>query len=487
MLYRDVLAPQPPVHLLLGAGIQKIGSLVLQEPLYAFRFYSLILHLATMVLVYRTTIRLARPNPDQDPDGPEEWRARHRPAGVMAAFVYMVLPLGFWWTQSYQSEPTEMLLMVAGFHQMLSHRRRRMALAGLLFGLAVLTNMTAAPYAMFTAGYLGVRHYQRLFWPFTLALLTVVFSTIIVGEFLTRAYLENVILNQVGSFPRENPVGYAIGKILNQGAKVSRLQAGWLVLGILGLLIHVRRGPILTREIACTLTFFALCSIIYTAKGGTMDYIFTIGEPFLAMFAGLALGHGLRRYGLGLCRRCQQRGLGDTTDWVTPAAATMLLIWIILPGIAWKIQVQTQEAYEYPERDTLRVVNTIKRLAPSPDDLVLAPPHYAYLARRKIVENYSETYLWMLKYHNERMDRQPARGVQAAESIAQQLREKKLAAVVFDARQEGTIPEIREALQAHYVSEGPAFRTLNRELQVWRPRPMEQGESTSPDPPPAGP
>jgi hypothetical protein len=470
MLYRDILAPQPPVHLLLGALIQVLGASVLDEPLYAFRAYSLVLHLVTMVLIHRTTLRLLNPDPVNHPQGTEEFLARYRPAGVLAALVYMVLPLGFWWTQSYQSEPTEMLLMVAGFHQMLSHRPGRMPLAGVLFGLAVLTNMTAAPYALFTAGYLGVRHFRRLFWPFTLALVVVVFGTVIIGEVVTGAYLENVILNQVGSFPRENPVEYAIGKILNQGAKVSRLQAGWLTIGIIGLLIHVRTGPRLTREIACTLSFFALCSIIYTAKGGTMDYIFTIGEPFLSMFAGIALHRGIRMFVGGTCRRCRRSGLGDTTDWVTPAATAMLATWIFLPGLAWMLQVQRQEAYELPERDTLRLVATIKRLAPQPDDLVLAPPHYAYLARRRIVENYSETYLWMLKYHNERQERKPGRGVATALSIAQHLRERKIAAVVFDDGQTGTIPEIRHALHAHYVPEGEPIRTLNRTLQVWRPR-----------------
>jgi hypothetical protein len=470
LLYRDILAPQPPVHLVLGAIIHRIGVAFLDEPLFAFRAYSLILHLATMVLIHRTTIRLMLPDPVNHPHGTAQQRARFRPAGVLAAFVYMVLPLGFWWTQSYQSEPTEMLLMVAGFHQMLSHRPGRMPLAGALFGLAALTNMTAAPYALFTAGYLGVRHFRRLFWPFTVTMGVVIFGTVIIGEIVTGAYLENVILNQVGSFPRENPVQYAIGKILNQGAKVSRLEGGWIVIGLIGLIVHVRTGPRLTREIACTLSFFALCSIIYTAKGGTMDYIFTIGEPFLALFAGIALHRGWRRYGAGLCARCRRRGLGDSTDWVTPAATVMAAIWIMLPGIGWMQQVQHQEAYEYPERETLRLVATIKRLAPKPDDLVLAPPHYAYLARRKIVENYSETYLWMLKYHNERADGKPAKGVATALSIAQHLRDRKIAAVVFDDGQTGTIPEIREALQANYQPEGEPVRTLNRTLQVWRPK-----------------
>jgi hypothetical protein len=363
--------------------------------------------------------------------------------------------------------------MMAGFCLLLSHQRNRMVYAGLLFALATLTNMTAAPYALFSAGYLGVRHYRTLFWPFALALFGTLTFVVTLGELLTGAYLENVILNQVGSFPRENPLGYAFAKIVNQGAKVARLEAGWLALGLLGLLLHVRKGPRISREIATTLTFFALCSIIYTAKGGTMDYIFTIGEPFLACFVGIFLAWFLRKTLWGNLRRIRRFGLGHTSDWVTIPAILMAAFWIMIPGIGWMIQVQHQEAYELNERDTLRVVATIKRLAPQSDDLVLAPPHYAYLARRKLVENFSETYLWMIKYMNERMDQSPAKAVEVTDRIAQALERQEVRAVVFDQGLEGRIPAIRKALEANYIPEGEPIRSLNRVLQVWRPAPRE--------------
>ena len=106
-LYRDILAPQPPMHFLIGAALIKCGGLF-THPLYAFRCYSLLLHLLSMFLVYKCTVRLASGG---DAFSAVEWR----PAGLWAAALYLLIPIGFWWTCGYQSEPTEMLFILGAF------------------------------------------------------------------------------------------------------------------------------------------------------------------------------------------------------------------------------------------------------------------------------------------------------------------------------------------------------------------------------------
>lgn len=467
VLYRDVLAPQPPVHLYLGALIQILGQTLLDEPLYAFRAYSLLLHLATMVAVYWVTLRVGG---GHDPLR----RAALRPAGLLAAIVYLLLPIGFWWTLAYQSEPTEMLFLLGSFGLFLRLEKKPMIAAGALAAFAPLTNMTAAPYVLFAAGWLAVRH-PRLLLPYLVPLAAIIGLVIITMELITGAYLENVILNQVGSFPRpemlppgENALTYALGKWSREGADIIRLEGGYVVLGLLGLIWYSRRGPALIREYAAWFSFFALCSWIYVAKGGTMDYIFSIGEPFVAVFAGLFL-HLIWRHYLGrMPARLAWHDLSPLAGW---AAAAMLALAVTWVGLQHAASTLRQATYELPAFETRRVADRIRR-ATRPDDLILAPPHYAYLARRRIAEDYSELYLWTIKYYNEALDRQPGRATQTAQKIAALLEQKKIPFVVLETGQTGRIPEIMQALEKHYQLDRPAeLRTLNTLLKFYKPKP----------------
>src|SRR5687768_242352 len=46
VLYKEILAPQPPLHLLIGSLIARAASLAgLAHPLFAFRAFSVLLHL----------------------------------------------------------------------------------------------------------------------------------------------------------------------------------------------------------------------------------------------------------------------------------------------------------------------------------------------------------------------------------------------------------------------------------------------------------
>lgn len=468
VLYRDILAPQPPVHLYLGALIEWLGQRTPGHPLYAFRVYSLVLHVATMFVVYAATLRIAG---GSDPAR----RAAFRPAGVLAALVYMLLPIGLWWTLAYQSEPTEMLFLLGSLTLVLRQTPRALAAAGALAALAPLTNMSAAPYVLFAAGWLAVRR-PRLLLPYALPLAGLIAAVIVVMELVTGAYIENVILNQVGSFPRpellgpgQNAFTYAVGKWAREGADILRLEGGYVVLGLLGLIRFARRGPAETREYAAWFSFFALCSWIYVAKGGTMDYIFTIGEPFVAIFAGYFL-HQFWRTSLarGL-RRLSWRDLSPAAGWAAALMLTAAVTWV---GLQHSWATLRQQTFELPAYETLQIVERIRRNS-GPGDLILSPPHYAYVARRQIAEDYSEIFLWTVKYRNERLDRVRGRGVETAERIARLLEEKRIAYVVLETGQMRAIPEIMEALERHYETDHPAeTRTLNTLLRFYRPKPQ---------------
>ena len=475
MVYRDILAPQPPMHLYTGMMLVKLAALLGTPMILAFRSFSLLLHMATAMLVYLSANRLARPA-ENDP------RPASAAPGAWAAAIYLLLPLGFWWSMGYQSEPLEMVFIMAAFVLFLRFSPGAMAGAGTLMALATLTNMTAAPYTLFCAGYLAVRR-PRLLLAYLLPCVALLVAVSAVLEWRTGAYLENVIMNQVGSFPREEflPAGqtlysYAWGKIVREGMDVFILEGGFIVLGLLGLLQYSRRGEPEACEFATFFGFFAMCSILYVSKGGTVDYIFTIGEPFTAAFAGIFLWEFTRKNLSGWRRAISWR------NW-TPIAAAMataaLAVLLLGRGLSHSYDTLKQRTYEQDEAGAKMVADAIRKNVPE-DGLVLAPPYYAVLAERKIVEDYSEILLWQLKYHNEVFDKERGRGVETTERIAQKLRDKQVDFVVLDLNQTGKIKPIADAIAAAYE---PArikeLATLNTRLMFYRPKGARAPEDLS--------
>ena len=387
------------------------------------------------------------------------------------------------------------------------------AAAGLMTAIGPLTNMTGAPYALFVAGWLLLRR-PRLFLWFAVPMAGLIAATTITMELATGAYLENVILNQVGSFPRREVMGpgmrpfgvdvdalaaaggvrraaadalvvadYALGKWRVQGGKVLALEGGFIAVGLLGLAGYAAAGRRRAgkvdridstgaphaaeppeRELVSWYAFFALCSILFSAKGGTADYIFTIGEPFVAVFAGIALNDALRRLSAA---RPAWRDLSAPAAW---AAAGALALTLGLRGVEYNLATLRQGTYELAELPTRRLTDAIARATPA-DAPVLVPPHYAFVARRKIAEDYAELYLWTIKYRNEKADRVDGRGVAAVNKLAAMIRAKEIAFVALDMNQTGRLPEITTALAETYEPAPPdEIRSLNTTLKLYRPK-----------------
>jgi hypothetical protein len=319
----------------------------------------------------------------------------------------------------------------------------------------------------------------RLALPYAVPLVGVVAAVTVWMQWRTGAYLENVILNQVGSFPRPEllPPGqtlwtYAWGKIVREGTDVLNLEGGFIALALLGLVRFARKGDATVREYAAWYAFFALCSIIYVSKGGTMDYIFTIGEPFVAVFAGYLGFHFGRKHLAGWWAGFGWRDLSPVAGVF---AGAMLLAALVAPGIQHSGLTLRQQTYELNEYETATIVDMI-RANSKPDGLVLAPPMYAFLAERRIPEDYSEIFLWSLKYQNERTDGVRGRGIETAERIAAQIAARKVDFIVLDLAQTGRIPEIRQAIEANYQPlRENEFRTLNTRLMFYRSRDQASG------------
>ncbi len=458
-LYRDIMAPQPPVHLCLGTVIIKTANLLNLPDIYSFRAFSLFLHLLTLFIMYIVARRIFG----------------RTDIASLAAIVYLILPIGFWWSLGYQSEPTEIVFLLLMVYFFMSDKAGHLVLAALFSALAVFTNMTAAPYVAFTALYALIRRPRRCLYYIIPGIIIGVIGMSL-AEVITGAYFSNVIFNQVGTFPKkeianETAFQYAIRKILSEGKDVFVWEGGFILMGVFGLYAFLRESRHHMKEFIAWFAFFSWCSIVFVSKGGTMDYIFTLGEPFVALFAAYFIWWFFARAGQSL------RPLGDLKKI---AADTSLLLRIILPclmlilvfgiGVQFIIGTLKQRTFELPADDVKKVEYYINRYT-QPGDTILSPPFYAFLTKRIIIEDYSENYIWTIKYWNERIiEKKPGKGVEKAQKIAAAIRQKQLPLLIVDMNQTGKLPEIRNAIEQYYTPllDEP-FQTLNTPLMFYIP------------------
>ena len=467
VLYHDILAPQPPLHLFTGATLAWIGDRLLDHPIWAFRAFSLLLHLATMILVWRTSRLLF---------------SHYKPhicrsAAVASAAIYLFLPIGFWWTLGYQSQPLLIYLLLTMFYGVLRSTRRWTIIAAIAAGCALITNMTTAPYVLFTIGWLILRRGGAglLFAALALLIPALVIPAM---EFTSGGYLSNVVNNQVGAFPRADVMAqsgqtvadYILGKLSGEGNDVLVLEGTWLALAIIGMIAYQARHDqrITAHEYALYFSFFSFCSLFYVAKGGTVDYVFSLAEPYIAIYAALPLLMASQKITALLRSPFRYNDLTPILIAILPAAFLWAACW---PGFLHNRRTLLQETYELSEIETLRIVNQIQSRT-RPNDLIIAPPHFAFLAKRNIVEDYSEHLLWRLKYMNERLDGIEGQAVATVKKMAEALNRKELPYLVLDLNQTGSIPEIEQAVKANYTPllKQPMY-TLNTPLQFYVPNP----------------
>jgi hypothetical protein len=465
VLYRDIMAPQPPCHLYLGSLLIRLGR-ILGNPLYTVRSFSLILHVATMILISLLAGKIFKRSFEK----------------IAAPILYLLIPIGFWWSQGYQSEGLLIFFLLFSLYFYIDFNPRSLIFAAVFGALAVFTNMTAAPYVFFSALYLLIRKTrQSLYYMIPLAVLGLVGVGMM--ETLTDgSYLQNVFFNQVGTFPNPKISGgegvfqYAFRKIVNEGKDVLAWEAGYVLFGLSGLILYLLKSGKAgeRREYVGWYSFFSLCSIIYVSKGGTMEYIFTIGEPFAVLFFAHAMGLFWRDILLSGCifSRFEWR---DTSRLLAFFSLVFLLIVTFYVGVFYIRNTLSGFNYEL-SGDKMKKVKEIIETHSQPGDAILSPPYYAFITGRRVIEEYSENYIWTIKYANETIvEGKPGEGVAKALAIARALEEKRIPIVLLDLAQTGNLPPIKKAIEQNYqplnVWNGShILQTLNPRIGFYVPK-----------------
>ncbi|MCX7012434.1 MAG: hypothetical protein NTW86_07720 [Candidatus Sumerlaeota bacterium] len=436
--YRDIMAPQPPLHLVIGSWLVSLGGLWGAE-LHVVRLFSILLRLATALIVGS----IAR------------YAFRSRLACLLAGAAYLFLPNGLIWNLGYQSEPLEIFFLALMIRLALPMGFFSLAGSALFGCLAVFTNMTAAPYAVLVSLWLVWRRkWLALAYIIPLCLL------VALGVFGMEAwtgghYLENVFINQVGTFPKTGLLHYVADK-LSRGSQDIALLEGLAVAGsLVGIGLYWWRDRAPFREFLALFALASLGSIVFVAKGGTEQYIFTLGEPYVAVFFAFCLA---------LILRAGRMAKGTLTAgrrvllWLGKSALAALLAAAFAWQTQWNLErevIQGGTLQLKPER-VEQVCEAIKKYS-APREAILAPPFFAFLTRRTLAGEYSELFIYHIGYLVEqdvqwdfdlKRKPMPAHGpfTRKTLEVADMLERQKIPLVILDLEQPGLILPIVEAL-----------------------------------------
>jgi hypothetical protein len=483
-LYRDILAPQPPLHTWAGVVAQSVGEAVGSSALIGTRAYCLLVRwlggLMVMLVAWRAFGCLFQ--------------------ALVAAGLYLLLPIGFWWSLGYQSENLEIVFLLLAVWWLMEWSPRGAMLAGVAGALATHCNMTGLPFFLANAVFLACRRPRLLGWH--VGGFAVVYTAIaLVADVMTDgAFISNVLLNQVGTFPRTDILAmsagdgprsfaqYVMTKVPAEAAKVIDLEGPFIAAALVAtaLLVRDRMGAAAAdadeaaraawhrAEFLAWTLIAGLLSICFTAKGGTVNYIFVLGEPGVALFAGRALvvaGRALAPRG----------GEWRTLSLWNTGAFLRVLLPVVALGVmaspAWRNIGHTlrEEQVELPERGVLAARVFIESYA-QPGDVILAPPFYAFLTGTIVAGELAENYIWQIKYLNETFDMEhygapPGEAVAKVAELVGILERREAKVVLLDMGQTGRIAPVYTAIQQHYQrAEEQPLRTRNTTLELWVPR-----------------
>ncbi len=484
-LYKDILAPQPPLHTYSGVAVQAIGGAVAGSELVAIRIFCLFNRFMASLLVFLIARKLFA-CPLQ---------------GIIAAAVYLFLPIGFWWSLGYQSENLENVFLLLAILLLMRWDWRWCLLAGLSSALAMQCNMTALPFFMANALFLAFRKVKLLPWYAGSTIVVYLLTTIAANVVTDGYYVNNVLLNQVGTFPRTDILSSSPGfpdtffeyaiftKIIPQTMEVLRLEAGFIILAATGVVMAVRlfdmRADLneskktegwLRVEFMSWMLIAGLLSICFTAKGGTVNYIFVLGEPYVAIFAGSAIVKLLRVALPKSWQEWRQLSIFYTAPFLKLTFTAVPFVIILIPACNNIRMTLNEVQTELPEDRVLEIKNFIETYA-EPGEEILAPPFYAYLTGTNVTGELAENYIWNIKFMNEQFDaqnygRETGEATAKMQEIASSIRSQKPKVVLLDTAQTGKVQIIREALDEHYqhAEVNPIIHTRNTQLELFIPK-----------------
>lgn len=391
LLYQDLPSPQPPLLLFLGSVLMGLGG---GEDIF-IRLWQVIQHALTACCVVAIGHRIFTQNA----------------VSYLAGAIFLFLPEGVWWSAGFQSEPLLILLQSLNLLLFLTAVREKEA-GKILYASAIVSalccyiNMTSLPYVVLQWIFVFL-HFRRLLKEYAIAFLTpAVLMLTFMLWYSGGQYIEHVFFRQVGTYPTESTnamVTYFISKLVTEGGDILTWEGGFVFASLAGILLFA--GDESTRNFRAKpyliwWAIFSLGSIIFVTKGGTVEYIFTLGEPAVALFASFFICTFFLATGV-------PQPFGTGAQRVNQAGKWVLLICLVVPALLMKpIQLNyysftnSPRVFELSDAEMDQVRSMIQSKVRE-DQEILAPPYFAYHAKRKLVGNMSSLFILLHAYYSE--------------------------------------------------------------------------------------
>ncbi len=417
-LYRDIVPPQPPCHLFLGALLIKIGR-VIGNPLYTVRFFSILLHSLTAIFIFLVTVRILR----------------NDIIAFISSLIYLILPEGFWWSIGYQSESLEIILLLIAFYLLIQGTKSSLIVSALFSVLACFTNMTAVPYVGFNALFLIIKKRRLcLFYLIPLVVLGLLFL-LIMHLYSEGSYINAIFFNQLQTYSKSFIID-GIARIINEGKDVYTWEGAFIIFALLGILSFVKSSRHPFSEYIGWYALFSILSIVFVTKGGTVDYIFTIGEPYVAIFSALFLCQVFKKY---IIEKPLENGSSYSTKrFLLICVFILLLIISSFIGLFFIRNLLFYKDYlENPESKVLYIKENYIDKYSNPGDTILAPPYYVFLTDRLQIEEFTEHYIYTVKIKNEILSEKEADGLQLLRKILRAIYNKELPLIILNLNRGG--------------------------------------------------
>ncbi len=389
ILYKDLPSPQPPLLLFWGGLLLWLSG---GDPVL-IRLWQAVQHVLIACCVVGITNRIFI----------------HSGIAALAGIIYLFLPEGVWWSAGYQSEPLLILLLSFNMLLFLTAIQRRspspaLNAAALFSVLSCFTNMTALPYVALQWFFVWLR-FRGFFIRYTLVMLSAGIAFFLFMMVYSHGqYIEHVFFRQVGTYPTSSfkeMFSYFLNKLNVEGGDILFWEGGFVFSAIAGILLFSGEERKVTgKDYIIWWAIFSLGSIIFVTKGGTVEYIFTLGEPAVAVFSAFFLTT------LFMASDFPSK-VSDIFRNTLQFGKFTLVLCLLLPALLMKPVIllyqsftSSKIAFELSAQEMDKLVNFIQYKTP-PQKLIIAPPAYAFESKRKLAESASSLFILGHAYFHE--------------------------------------------------------------------------------------
>ncbi|HPA44676.1 MAG TPA: glycosyltransferase family 39 protein [bacterium] len=405
-LYVDLPSPQPPLHLFLGSILVKLGG----GSLIVVRVFQAILRIVTGALVWAIAGQIGK----------------SPVISALAGMIYIWLPEGVWWSRGYQSEHLLIFIQCLQTYLFLRALDKKgpgllLVMSGMIGSLGVFTNMTAVPYLALQMTYLIYQFRPRFipfrkkaspqtrpgfFWTFLFSLGIPCLLLLLFMNFYSQGhYIDQVWSRQIGTFPTRSLselIQHVTSKLTTEYGDIVTFEGGFVLLAILGVLVYLgleERNPHRAYLLWWAIASFG--SILFVTKGGTVEYIFTLGEPAVAVFSAFFL----RTFFVGVDVPATMREVrkSPVLSWGKLFLVVLFLIPTLCVKGGWLITQTMQNrmsVMEFPEPQVQAVRYIIEKYT-KPDESIIATPFYAFASGRRLAAHFPYDFILAFAYDHE--------------------------------------------------------------------------------------